>query len=146
MPISTYQMPVIIPKRRVRHTPQHESKSLNHSLPMSIINRTYTKKSNPMPCPVPSGPFDEENEVSSMERQYDWATWRMYDRITSARCKRAQIVPHFAKMSDDVIAQKPMVTFDSQKGNTLLPHNEYETNDEISEDICDESSGVFILD
>mmetsp|Transcript_31465 Transcript_31465/g.51943 ORF Transcript_31465/g.51943 Transcript_31465/m.51943 type:complete len:209 (-) Transcript_31465:213-839(-) len=32
-------------------------------------------------------------DSSSAERMYDWATWRMYHRITTARRSRASVVP-----------------------------------------------------
>jgi hypothetical protein len=38
---------------------------------------------------------NEDDSVSdySTERMYDWATWRMYHRITSARRSRTTVVP-----------------------------------------------------
>jgi len=96
-----------------------------------------------------------------VEKQYDWATWRMYHRITSARQKRAAIFPEQFGTSintrdeDDSdadfrpIKQLPPIQspgnisyFSSSK--KFLGAEDCDEDDQIQSDYADE--GVFMLD
>merc|ERR1712129_185409 len=120
-----------------------------------------------MGCPVYNNPSEYQDCVSSlsslssssttMGEKYDWATWRMYNRITTARRNRSTINPH-ADATSAVIIDAEMNVNESTGINMYRDVQQNDRNDYCfqseddnwsggEEDSCYEScSGIFLLD
>jgi len=151
MPKSSYPLSVRMTKRRIHHMPQHDSLAWSSS---QLTYPKHTQKSNPVVCPVSNNTSDYQDCMasSSMGRQYDWATWRMYDRITTTRCKQAMTNPHATATSSVIIdteMNKDICTaVRESEGDDYWSQSEDDGNwSQSEEDSSDESSsGIFLLD
>lgn len=69
------------------------------------------------------GHDDADQLDNSAERIYDWATWRMYHRITSARRSRASVAPIINKIPSPATAVHSKPMDDSLPNRSDGPHN-----------------------
>lgn len=83
---------------------------------------------------------DSSHFDNSAERMYDWATWRMYHRITTARRSRASVVPYGTnniKAVTDTSAHCSNLTHESDghlsDRTPSLASLDYELEDEVFE-------------
>jgi hypothetical protein len=80
--------------------PHMYSEDEGESSPAVVMTRTKPK-SRSIKIKQPRRSYNKQNEEDqiystydeSEQRMYDWATWRMYDRITTFRRSRAAVVP-----------------------------------------------------
>ena len=88
---------------------------------------------------------------STMERQYDSATWRMYHRIMAARRKRSAVAPYAMVMSVRNLNQAGQITdVVENNANLTLPVMEcdekYCHQSNIEDQYEESSSDIFPFD
>lgn len=100
---------------------------------------------------------DDEDEDPSEVAQYDWATWRMYARITNARRLRSMYLQdrNYRATYNKALVSNTAVNIDDQARPQVSPDGSDFAISPASHDNCDRHimsmddppyGGVFVLD
>uniref|UniRef100_A0A7S1GJZ7 Uncharacterized protein n=1 Tax=Cyclophora tenuis TaxID=216820 RepID=A0A7S1GJZ7_CYCTE len=82
--------------KRTNHIKMMVARHLNHefaAVEQPSASMDMRRRSNNIAINRSRHPDGNSHGASSNERMYDWATWKMYHRITSARKARTTVVP-----------------------------------------------------
>ena len=97
------------------------------------------------PIPIKGAVPPAAEQASSTQRDYDWMTWRMYERITTARYRRAQV-----SFGQDPLQSKPPQSPPATRAGGAAPERADRRAERVANPPMSEEGfldgGVFIFD
>lgn len=136
---------VTIQAPKIAHA--YHSYDVNHDGDISHAQRTSPSKSSRSIMIKRNGSLDEFDSSSvsaSTKQMYDWATWRMYYRITSARQKRSAIMPLMDVPSSGLHSDS--LTYRSLDGYPKEAMGDYTVHGGLAAVDDGSDEGVFVMD